>query len=65
MLGLPEWAYLLVAVVVGTLGTARAARLVVDDEYPPIVAFRNAWRRLVNDGRGPNWSTARSARPPT
>lgn len=50
MIGLPEWAYLLVAVVVGIGGTARLTRLIVDDTYPPAAALRSGWRRLTNDG---------------
>lgn len=54
MIGLPEWAYLLVAIIVGTLGTARATRLLVDDSYPPSAWVRDKWRALTNDGA---WSS--------
>lgn len=54
MIGLPEWAWYLTAVIAGTLGTARATRLIVDDQYPPSAWLRNKWRELTNDGP---WAT--------
>lgn len=52
MAGLPEWAYLAVALVVGVLGSARLTKLVVEDSWPPI-----AWLRAQYLARAPeNWS---------
>ena len=51
---MPDTLTMIAAIVAGTLGTARATRLVVDDDYPPVVWLRDAWRRLTNDGP---WAT--------
>ena len=40
MIDLPEWAWLAVAVAVGVMGTARLTRLMVDDDWPPVVWVR-------------------------
>jgi hypothetical protein len=40
--------YLLLAVVVGVVGTARLTRLVVDDTWPPVAALRDWWDRRTN-----------------
>ena len=40
-----DWPELLAAVVVGTLGVARLTRLVVDDDWPPMLWFRRIWDR--------------------
>lgn len=38
-----EWPELLAAFIVGTIGVGRMGRLVVDDDYPPMVWFRRKW----------------------
>lgn len=39
-----------VAVVVGVVGTARMLRIWTNDDFPPVLAFRNFWRRVTDDG---------------
>lgn len=48
-----DWPTTLAAVAVGIVAVARLTRLIVDDDWPPIVALRNGWRRAT--GYGP-WS---------
>jgi hypothetical protein len=43
-----EWPELLAAAVVGILGVARLTRLVVDDDWPPVVWARRVWDRIWN-----------------
>lgn len=40
-------------ILVGVLGTGRIVRLVTYDDYPPTIAIRAGWARLVNDS---GWS---------
>ena len=49
-----DWPTLLAAFAVGTIAVARLTRLVVDDDFPPIVWFRKVWDRALN---GSSWST--------
>ena len=46
----PEYIVWAAAVGVGVLGSARITRLVVADDFPPVVSLRIAWDRLTNDG---------------
>lgn len=48
--GLNIYFVIAAAVIVGVIGTARVVRLVVADDFPPIVKFRMAWARVTNDG---------------
>lgn len=41
------------AALVGVLSSARLTRLLVSDDFPPIVWFRTKWDGLTNDG---SWS---------
>lgn len=41
-----DWATLLAAFTVGTIAVARVTRLIVDDDYPPILWFRRMWDRV-------------------
>lgn len=43
-----DWPTLLAATVVGILGVARLTRLVVDDDWPPMVWFRRKWDARLN-----------------
>lgn len=47
-------AWYLFAIATGTLGVARCLRLLTNDDFPPIVWFRNTWGRLTNDGEWSN-----------
>lgn len=38
------------ALLVGVLGTARFVRLIVADEYPPVVWLRMKWGAITHDG---------------
>lgn len=42
-----EWPVLLAAFVVGVIGVARITRLIVDDDYPPVLWFRTRWDRAL------------------
>lgn len=42
--------YYVAAAIVGTLGSARLVRLLVNDDYPPVVWLRMKWDRITNDG---------------
>jgi hypothetical protein len=50
--GLP-WPTLLAAFTVGVIAVARLTRLVVDDDWPPMVWFRRKWDRLTENS---TWS---------
>lgn len=38
------------AIIVGVLGVARMLRILTNDDFPPVVWFRNFWRRITHDG---------------
>lgn len=42
-----DWPTLLAAFAVGVLAVARLTRLVVDDDWPPMVWARRVWDRLT------------------
>jgi hypothetical protein len=48
-----DWATLVAATVVGIVAVARLTRLVVDDDWPPMVWFRRKWDRVTENS---NWS---------
>lgn len=47
------WQTLVAAFVVGTIAVARMTRLVVDDDWPPMLALRRAWDRHVHGSWAP------------
>lgn len=49
----PIHSYWVVAGVVGVLSAARLTRLLVADEFPPVVWFRIKWDEATKDG---SWS---------
>jgi hypothetical protein len=42
--------YAVVAVVVGVVSAARITRLLVNDEFPPVVWLRIRWDTITHDG---------------
>lgn len=44
------WWVLALAVAVAVVSAARLTRLLVFDDYPPVVWVRRGWDRLTNDG---------------
>ncbi len=47
---LPAWAVYSLAVLVGIGASARLARLLIHDTYPPIAWVRRKWDALTHDG---------------
>jgi hypothetical protein len=42
--------YIIAAVIVGVLSTARLTRLVTEDSWPPVVWLRMQWDRITDHG---------------
>jgi hypothetical protein len=45
-----EILYIVAAVIVGVLSTARLTRLVTEDSWPPVVWLRMQWDRITDHG---------------
>ncbi len=45
-----EILYIIAAVVVGVLSTARLTRLIIEDSWPPVVWLRMQWDRITDHG---------------
>lgn len=39
-----------IAILTGVLGVARLTRIVVYDDYPPAMWWRDTWKRITKDG---------------
>lgn len=48
-----DWVTLIVAAFVAVVADARLARLVVDDDWPPMLWFRRHWDRILKQS---SWS---------
>ena len=40
----------IIAIVVAILGVGRLTRVIVHDDFPPAMWWRDTWRRITNDG---------------
>ena len=47
-LGLSEFWSTAITILIGIVGAARLTRLMVNDDFPPVLWFRSRWNRSVN-----------------